>query len=213
MTASNLNPKGGRPLFDERGLPPEATHAEATSTGIPSGKLGMWIFLASEVMFFTGLIGATIVLRAGLVHWPHPGEELSIPTAAFNTFILLSSSMTMALCVAAVHHADPKKLRLFLGLTILLGAAFLGVKGAEYSTKFAHGHFPGTGLFWDCYFTLTGLHGLHVLAGVLANLWILGLTFRSDFLKAKGHFVELSGLYWHFVDLVWIFLFPLLYLL
>ena len=190
------------------------THsAEATSTGIPSGKLGMWLFLASEVMFFTGLIGAYIVLRAGLAHWPHPGEELSIPLAALNTFILLSSSMTMAMSVAGVHHAELKKLRLFLILTILLGSAFLGVKGYEYSLKFAHGHFPGTALFWDCYFTLTGLHGFHVLAGIIANLWILSLTFRSDFLQSKGHLVELSGLYWHFVDLVWIFLFPLLYLL
>ena len=121
--------------------------------------------------------------------------------------------MTMAMSVAAIHNGDVKKSRLFLVLTILLGSAFLGVKGYEYSLKFAHGHFPGTGLFWDCYFTLTGLHGLHVLAGVLANVWILSLTLRGDFLKAKGHLVELSGLYWHFVDLVWIFLFPLMYLL
>ena len=186
---------------------------EATSTGIPSGKLGMWIFLTSEVMFFTGLLGAYIVLRAGLSHWPHPGEELSIPIAALNTFILLSSSMTMALSVAAVHHADLAKLRLFLFLTILMGSAFLGVKAYEYSIKFAHGHFPGTGIFWDCYFTLTGFHGLHVLGGIIANLWVLSLTFRQDFFKAKGHIVELSGLYWHFVDVVWIFLFPLVYLI
>ncbi len=186
---------------------------EATSTGIPSAKLAMWLFLASEVMFFTGLIGAYIVLRAGFSAWPHPGEELSIPIAAFNTFILLSSSMTMALGVAAVHQSDVLKLRLFLGLTILLGLGFLGVKAYEYSLKFSHGHFPGTGLFWDCYFTLTGFHGLHVLAGVLANLWILALTFGGAFLKRRGHMVEISGLYWHFVDLVWIFLFPLLYLL
>ena len=184
-----------------------------TTTGIPTTKLGMWLFLASEVMFFTGLIGAYIVLRAGLTHWPHPGKDLSIPLAALNTFILLSSSMTMALSVAAVHQRDKKRLRLFLGLTILLGAAFLSVKGFEYSIKFAHGHFPGTALFWDCYFTLTGFHGLHVLAGVLANLWILGSTWRSDFLDQRGHIVELSGLYWHFVDVVWIFLFPILYLI
>lgn len=192
-----------------------AAHApsEATSTGIPSAKLGMWIFLASEVMFFTGLLGATIVLRAGLGTWPHPGEELNIPTAALNTFILLSSSMTMALCVAAVHRSDLAKLRLFLAATLLLGAAFLAVKGFEYSQKFAHGHFPGTGIFWDCYFTLTGLHGLHVLAGIIANLWVLSLTFRKDFLEARGHIVEISGLYWHFVDVVWIFLFPLVYLI
>ncbi len=186
---------------------------EATCTGIPSPKLAMWLFLASEVMFFTGLIGAYIVLRAGIADWPHPGKELHIPTAALNTFILLSSSMTMALSVAAVTRADVKKARLFLLLTILLGTAFLGVKASEYATKFAHHHFPGTGIFWDCYFTLTGFHGIHVLAGILANLWIFRLTFRRDFLKAKGHFIEISGLYWHFVDLVWIFLFPLLYLI
>lgn len=173
----------------------------------------MWLFLASEVMFFSGLLGTYIVLRAGLSHWPHPGEELSIPLAALNTFILLSSSLTMALSVAAIHQADSKRLRFFLLATIGLGSAFLGVKGYEYSLKFAHGHFPGSGIFWDCYFTLTGLHGLHVLAGVIANLWVLSLTFRPDFLKGRGHVVELSGLYWHFVDLVWIFLFPLVYLL
>jgi len=192
---------------------PASTHTEVTSTGIPSGKLGMWLFLASEVMFFSGLIGAYIVLRASLPTWPHPGEDLSIPLAALNTFILLSSSMTMALAVASVAYADIKKIRLFLILTIVLGSAFLCVKGYEYSIKFAHGHFPGTSIFWDCYFTLTGFHGIHVLAGIITNLWVLGLTFRGDFLQRKGHLVDLSGLYWHFVDLVWIFLFPLLYLI
>ncbi len=189
-------------------------HAETTSTGIPSQKLGMWVFLASEVMFFTGLLGAYIVLRAGMGHrWPHPGEELNIAAAAINTFILLSSSLTMAMSVAAVHQADTKKLRLFLLLTVLLGCAFLGVKGWEYSVKFSHGHFPGTGIFWDCYFTLTGLHGLHVLIGIIANTVILRQALRTDFLEIRGHYVELSGLYWHFVDLVWIFLFPMVYLL
>ena len=191
-----------------------AAHAvEATSTGIPSAKLGMWLFLASEVMFFTGLLGAYIVLRAAASHWPHPGEELNIRLAALNTFILLSSSMTMALSVAAVHQTDRTKLRLFLLLTIVMGCAFLGIKGYEYSLKFAHGHFPGTAIFWDCYFTLTVFHGLHVLAGILANLWVLSLTLRKDFFAAKGHIVEISGLYWHFVDVVWIFLFPLVYLI
>lgn len=191
----------------------QAHAIEAPSTGIPSGKLGMWLFLASEVMFFMGLIGAVVVLRAGYAAWPHPGEELHIHLAAFNTFVLLTSSLTMALGVAAVHHADVKKLRLFLLLTILLGGVFLGIKGYEYSVKFSHGHYPGSGLFWDCYFTLTGFHGIHVVAGLLTNLWVLGLTFKPNFLENRGHVVEISGLYWHFVDLVWIFLFPFLYLL
>lgn len=164
-------------------------------------------------MLFTGLLGAYIVLRAGVPSWPAPGESLSIPIAAFNTFVLLSSSMTMAMGVIAAHKSDLPKLRGFLLLTILLGLLFLGVKGFEYAEKFAHHHFPGTGLFWDCYFMLTGFHGLHVLGGVLANLWLLKLTFRRDFLTHFSHRVELSGLYWHFVDVVWILLFPLLYLI
>jgi heme/copper-type cytochrome/quinol oxidase subunit 3 len=191
----------------------DARAAELSATGIPNGKLGMWLFLASEVMFFTGLLGAYIILRAGLSSWPHPGEELNIPAAAINTFILLTSSMTMALSVAAVHRADLGRLRLFLLFPIALGLAFLGVKGVEYSQKFAHGHFPGTSIFWDFYFTLTGVHGIHVLAGVITNLWVLWLTFREDFLETRGHFVEVAGLYWHFVDVVWIFLFPLVYLI
>ena len=188
-------------------------HAQETTTGIPSQKLGMWVFLASEVMFFTGLIGAYIVLRAGMSSWPHPGEELSIPAAALNTLILLTSSMTMAMGVGAVHQTDVKKLRLFLLLTLLLGCAFLGVKAWEYSVKFAHGHFLGTAIFWDCYFTLTGFHGLHVLGGIIANGWILRASLDQNFLEKRGHYVEISGLYWHFVDLVWIFLFPLVYLI
>ena len=190
------------------------SHAlEETSTGIPSPKLGMWVFLTSEVMFFVGLLGAYIILRAGMSHWPQPGEELNIPVAAFNTFILLTSSMTMALAVGATHRRELGRLRLFLLLTILFGIAFLGIKGWEYSVKFSHGHYPGSGIFFDCYFTLTGLHGLHVLLGVLANLWLLGLTLRKDFLELLGHRIEVSGLYWHFVDVVWIFLFPLVYLI
>ena len=181
-------PEGVRPLND-RGLTPFETSLEATNTGIPSSKLGMWLFLASEVMFFTGLLGAYIVLRAGMDHWPLPGEELSIPLAAFNTFVLLSSSMTMALSVAAVHRRDLRALRRFLLATLLLGCLFLSVKGYEYSLKFAHGHLPGTALYWDCYFTLTGLHGLHVLAGVIANLWILSRTFRAGFLEKRGDIV------------------------
>ncbi len=186
---------------------------ESTNTGILSSKLGMWIFLASEVMFFVGLLGAYIILRAGAAHWPHPGEELNVTAAALNTFILLTSSMTMALAVGATHQNDLRNLRFFLLATILLGSAFLAVKGWEYSVKFAHGHTPGSGIFFDCYFTLTGIHGLHVLIGILANLWLLALTLRKDFIPVLGHRIEVSGLYWHFVDIVWIFLFPLVYLI
>jgi len=186
---------------------------EAFGTGIPSSKLGMWLFLVSEIMFFTGLLATYIILRAGYPEWPNPADVLNVNLAAFNTFVLLSSSMTIAMGVIAASNRDVKKLRLFLVLTILMGLVFLGVKGIEYSDKFHHGHFPGTGLFYDCYFVLTGVHGLHVFGGVVANLLVLGLTFRQNFFETKGHWVETAGLYWHFVDVVWIFLFPLLYLI
>ena len=181
--------------------------------GVPTGKLGLWMFLASEVMFFTGLIAAYIVLRAGHPAWPGDEGQLSVPIGTANTLILICSSMTMALAVGAVAQRQPGLLRAYLVATILLGSAFLGVKVFEYEAKFHHGIGPSTNVFWSCYFTLTGLHGLHVLLGVVANLWVLTLTFHRRFWEALSHRVELSGLYWHFVDIVWIFLFPLIYLL
>lgn len=181
--------------------------------GVAPGKLGMWVFLASEVMFFTGLIGAYIVLRAGHPAWPGAGGHLSVPIGTANTFLLIGSSMTMALAVGAVAQRQERMARLCLAATILLGAAFLGVKAVEYQAKFHHGIGPSTNVFWSCYFTLTGLHGLHVAIGVLVNLWVLALTGTRQFWAARPHLVEYAGLYWHFVDIVWIFLFPLIYLL
>lgn len=186
---------------------------EVGRLGIPTGKLGMWIFLASEVMFFTGLISAYIVLRMGHSAWPGSGGHLSVPIGTLNTLILILSSMTMALSVGAVAKRQEWPLRLFLLATIVLGSAFLGIKVFEYEAKFHHGIGPSTNISWSCYFTLTGLHGLHVLIGVLANLWVLMLTWGGRFWETKSHWVELAGLYWHFVDVVWIFLFPLVYLL
>ena len=187
-------------------------HPAVGRMGIESGKLGMWLFLASEVMFFTGFLSAYIVLRAAHPAWPGAGGHLSVPIGTANTLILICSSMTMALAVGAVGHRSVVLTRSYLLATILLGGRFLGVKFHEYGLKFHHGIGPSTNIFWSCYFTLTGIHGLHVAIGVVANLWVLLLTFGGRFWEAKSHIVELSGLYWHFVDIVWIFLFPLIYL-
>ncbi len=181
--------------------------------GIDTGKLGMWIFLASEVMFFTGLLSAYVVLRAGHPAWPGPEGHLSVPIGTANTLILICSSMTMALAVGAVAQRQERLLRRYLLATILLGATFLGVKLFEYQAKFHHGIGPSTNIFWSCYFMLTGIHGLHVLIGVGWNGWVLAKTRGGRFWSSESHLVELSGLYWHFVDIVWIFLFPLVYLL
>ena len=193
------------------------THAmtaePVNAPAIPTNKLAMWLFLASEVMFFTGLIGAYIVLRFGSPAWPTPGQFLVVPLGAINTFILICSSMTMVLAFKAADEGNVRQLQRYLLLTVLLGCAFLGIKAYEYSTKFAHGHFPNSSLYWSCYFTLTGFHGLHVLGGVITNvvLWIRALRHRLP--PQKSYVVELAGLYWHFVDIVWIFLFPMLYLM
>lgn len=185
----------------------------ATATGIPNGKLGMWVFLASEVMFFTGLIGAYVVLRMGHPSWPGPEGHLSVPLGTINTLVLICSSTTIVMALAASQRGAMGVVRGWLLATILFGSLFLVIKGIEYSTKFHHHIFPSTSVFWSCYYTLTGFHALHVLGGIVFNLWVLGLTRRAVFWEAQGHRLELAGLYWHFVDIVWIFLFPLLYLL
>ena len=188
-------------------------HTPLSATGIPSHKLGMWVFLASEVMFFTGLIAAYVVLRLGHPAWPGPEGHLSVAWGTINTFVLICSSMTMVMAFAEVQRNRPGPLRLWLGWTILLGTAFLVIKAIEYSAKFSHHIFPHTSVFWSCYYTLTGFHALHVLGGIIANVWVLSLALRNRLTSAKGYVVELAGLYWHFVDIVWIFLFPLLYLI
>ncbi len=191
-----------------------AGHVQTTTaTGIPNGKLGMWVFLASEVMFFTGLIGAYIVLRMGNPAWPGSDGHLSVPLGTANTFILLCSSATVVLALGADQEGAIANVRGWLLMTILLGLAFLGIKiGVEYASKIEHHIFPSTNVFWSCYYTLTGFHGLHVLAGVIFNLWVLATTFNGSAWPDQHRRLEFAGLYWHFVDIVWLFLFPLLYL-
>ena len=191
----------------------EALHAPMIQTDIPSNKLGMWLFLASEVMFFTGLIAAYIVLRIGHPAWPGPDGHLSVPIGTCNTLILICSSTTMVMAMAELQRNRHGAARAYLLSTVLLGSLFLGVKGYEYSLKFEHGIFPKTNVFWSCYFALTGFHALHVLGGIITNLVLLIRSLRGRLPASKSYLLELSGLYWHFVDIVWIFLFPLLYLI
>ncbi len=210
-----------------------ATLGEETATGIPSAKLGMWLFLASEVMFFAGLFATYVVLRMGHPAWPGPEGHLSVPLGTLNTFVLIGSSMTIVMALAAdragtlpageempragkraaSERGATRALRGWLSLTIALGGVFLGIKSFEYATKFSHHIFPSTSVFWSCYYTLTGLHALHVIGGMGLNLWVLSLTRSASMWQRRGHLLELAGLYWHFVDIVWIFLFPVLYLM
>jgi len=185
-------------------------------TGLYNAKLGIWLFLASEVMLFGALFSSYILLRTGAPVWPHGREMgLSVPLATLNTLVLIGSSVTMVMSWASLKLKDFGKFRLWMGLTILCAVGFMVIKGIEYHHKFEVGNFPSKNTFLAIYFTLTGLHGLHVLGGMVVNgyLWGPGAKMWKSDPERFTNRIEVAGLYWHFVDLVWIFLFPTLYLL
>ena len=186
---------------------------ERPDTGLTNGKLGIWLFLASEVMLFGALFSTYIILRVGAPEWPH--GELNIWLGAINTVILISSSVTMVMAWASLKMNDWGKHRLFLISTFLLAALFLVNKYFEYSAHFATGELPSHSTFLAIYYTLTGLHGLHILGGMIVMAYLLGPGAKmwKENSDQFANRIEATGLYWHFVDLVWIFLFPALYLL
>ena len=185
-------------------------------TGLYNAKLGIWLFLASEIMLFGGLFSAYILLRVGSPVWPPSGEtHLNIPLATLNTFNLILSSWTIVKSWVSLKENDIKGFKMFMGITLLCSILFLVIKYFEYSAKFHHGIFPSTDNFFGIYFTLTGLHGIHVIGGLIVNYyhWGAGLKMWETEPERFTNRIEIAGLYWHFVDLVWIFLFPTLYLL
>ena len=182
-------------------------------TAREAATLGIWTFLATEVLLFGGLFTAYIVFRIKYPQMFYEGHlKLDRVLGAVNTVVLIVSSLTVALGIGAIRKGKVGLLRLYLSLTILLAGTFLGIKYVEYIGKFSHGIHPGTDIFFSLYFMLTGLHGLHVLAGIGVLGTVLFLAGRGDYSESYHTPVEISGLYWHFVDLVWIYLFPLLYL-
>ena len=181
--------------------------------GIDTRKLGMWLFLASEIMFFTGLIGAYIVLRfANLNSWPHPATVLNIPLTGINTFILICSSATLVLGMASIQRGYKEGLQVGLFLTVLLGVLFLSIQMVEYRALIREDFTISSSMFGSCFFTLTGFHGAHVFVGVIWLTVVLIRSFMGYFTPEAYAGVEIVGLYWHFVDLVWIILFTILYL-
>jgi cytochrome c oxidase subunit 3 len=196
-----------------------------------AGSLGMWLFLVTEIMFFGGLFTGYIIYRT-----QHPdafaiaSSTLNWKLGALNTVVLIVSSLTMALAVYFAQMGSRRMQIIFLVATMLLGAVFLVVKGFEYADKFEHHHFPGLNFQWNeavpagvsthhiqmfywIYFAMTGLHALHMIIGIGAMLFLIFYAYRGRYTPEYHAPVELTGLYWHFVDIVWIFLFPLLYLL
>lgn len=184
-------------------------------TGLNNVKIGIWLFLASEVMLFGALFASYILLRVGAESWPEGMEVLNVPLATLNTIVLIGSSVTMVMAWASLMRRDFGKYRLYMGSTVLLGFVFLVVKAFEYGSKFEHHLYPSTSTFLAIYFTLTGLHALHVMGGMAVNayFWGPGAKMWKTAPEQFTNRVETAGLFWHFVDLVWIFLFPVLYLL
>jgi len=183
-------------------------------TGLYNGKLGMWLFLASEVMLFGGMFSAYVFLRTGSSDWPRGADVLNVPLATLNTVLLITSSMTMVMAWLALKLNDFGKFRRFLVITIALGTGFLLIKSYEYYDKISHDHLPSTSVFYAIYFALTGLHILHLIGGILVCLWhlLFGKRLWDKTPEQFANRIEVTGLYWHFVDLVWIVLFPTLYL-
>jgi cytochrome c oxidase subunit 3 len=191
-----------------------------------ASTLGMWAFLVTEVMFFGGLFGAYTVYRYLYPHaFSEASHHLNYVIGAINTAVLICSSMTMALAVRAAQLGQRRSQVIFLLLTIALGATFLGVKVVEYHDKFVHHLVPGASfhfegpygreaqIFFSLYFAMTGMHAVHMIIGIGMLSTLTVLAWRGHFSSQYFTPVELGGLYWHFVDIVWIYLFPLLYLI
>lgn len=197
-------------------------------------KLGMWIFLGSEVMFFTALIGSYIILRFGNPEfWAGPGQILNVSVTAVNTFLLICSSVTMVKAFAAAQDGDQKMLKTWLVATVVIGASFVGVQVYEYTQLLHEGFGPGgyiagshlaelaeagefprsIGIYGSTFYTMTGFHGFHVTMGVICMIWVTRKAFRGGYSAEDHRGVEVIGLYWHFVDLVWIILFTIVYLI
>lgn len=188
---------------------------ERADTGLNNVKLGIWLFLASEVMLFGALFSSYVLLRLMATEWPFGVDVLNVPLGTVNTAVLIGSSVTMVMAYASLKMDDFARFRLWLAATIGLSLAFMVVKGFEYNHEFDIGNFPSTSTYLAIYFTMTGLHALHIIGGVVVNTYLL-FPGSKMWKTNKAQFtnrVEAAGLYWHFVDLVWIFLFPVLYLL
>lgn len=185
-----------------------AVATRRSATGIPTGRLAVWWLLGSEVVLFGGLIASYLLRRLLYEHWSSTAVHTNTVAGGVNTLVLLTSSLFVVLAHHAAEHHEPKKVCRYLWLTIGGGLMFLAIKAFEWSEKILHGYTLTSDLFWSFYFTATGLHTLHVIVGMVV-MAIIAIEARH----AKNlHRVELIGLYWHFVDIVWIFLFPLLYI-
>ena len=184
-----------------------------TSTGLPSTKLAMWLFLASECLLFGALISTYLLYRGASTEPPYPADIFDIPYTSVSSFVLLASSLTMVLALSAAQRRDTGRMRLWLLTTALLGMTFVGGQVYEFTSFYHEGLKLGTNLFGTTFYVLTGFHGVHVTLGIIMLLSLVSLSARGKLPQEKAEVVEIAGLYWHFVDVVWIVLFTVVYLI
>jgi heme/copper-type cytochrome/quinol oxidase subunit 3 len=187
--------------------------AHHTSTGLSNNKMAMWLFLGSECLLFGGLISTYMLYRGRHPADLGPDQIFDIPFTSVSSFVLLMSSLTMVLAVSAAVQKDDRRTNLWLTITALLGATFVGGQVYEFTSFYREGLGFTSSLFSSSFYTLTGFHGVHVTVGIIMLMALVGINKRSRVPGDKAEVVELVGLYWHFVDVVWIIIFTLVYLI
>ncbi len=188
-------------------------HGHATSTGLSNNKLAMWLFLGSECLLFGGLISTYMLYRGRHTANLGPDQVWDIPFTSASSFVLLMSSLTMVLAVTAAKRKDDRNTNLWLTVTAILGSLFVAGQVYEFTSFYREGLGYTTSLFSSSFYTLTGFHGVHVSIGVIMLLATVGMILKNRIPGDKAEVVELVGLYWHFVDIVWILIFTLVYLI
>jgi len=183
-----------------------------TGTGLSNNKLLMWVFLGSECLLFGGLISTYLIYRSRFAAGPAPGDIFDIPFTSVSSFVLLMSSLTMVLALSALQRGDIRNNRLWLLTTALLGSLFIGGQVYEFTTFLREGLGYTTSPFSSAFFTLTGFHGVHVSVGIVMLMSLYVSSLRGNLRRESAETVEIVGLYWHFVDVVWIFIFTVIYL-
>ena len=188
------------------------TNDHVTGTGLSDNKLLMWVFLGSECLLFGGLISTYLIYRSRFAAGPAPGDIFDIPFTSVSSFVLLMSSLTMVLALSALQRGDIRNNRLWLLTTALLGSLFIGGQVYEFTTFLREGLGYTTSPFSSAFFTLTGFHGVHVSIGIVMLMSLYVSSLRGNLRRESAETVEIVGLYWHFVDVVWIFIFTVIYL-
>ena len=205
-----------RPLADtmaaEASTQSAHTEEHHTSTGISNEKLAMWVFLGSECLLFGGLISTYMFNKGRIARGPGPADVFDIPFTSVSSFVLLMSSLTMVFAVSAIARGDLRGNRIWLATTAALGATFVAGQVYEFTAFYSEGLGFTTNLFGSAFYALTGFHGAHVTIGIIMLMSLFVMSMRGNLTQERAETVEIIGLYWHFVDIVWIVIFTIVYL-